>query len=435
MLKIYYNRNEKCGQVLFIILLFQHRKLLLKGIILEQMDLSLEGKRRIEDFLFFALFFSWFSLDFIYSAEIGNYTWGTQSMYLHLLSPIKYMLIFYILLFCRYNWKQWVVIGVTAAVLFYSARNSEMYNLFYVWLFIISAKGRKTDRILKAVILLSASFLFFIIGASLTGFLQNNIITRKDIIRYSLGFPHPNQLGFRFFILSSAILFVKREKLRAYHYIVPAISVIITFFVTNSRTASICIAAVTAVALFSKAFSGMKKQTKKAILFVCVGLALFFNIVPLIMSVFYQDNGIFGFADKMLSHRLLYSNTAFREFGTCLFGQKIYVTHTERLLAGLGEEIIIDNAYINILMRCGIIVYLLFSLGYSYSMMRHALLEDYFATLFMMIMAAYGAIELMFCQPMWNVYLLLIGNVFTDTPMARTIPKYILQLFTRKENN
>ena len=109
--------------------------LFLKGYKLKMLESFFKKGTKLEKYIFCLIFLLWFSLDFIYSADIGNYSWGTYNVYLHLLSPIKYALIIYIILFCKYDIKEWGIIGIVSAVLFISARNSEMYDLFYILLF------------------------------------------------------------------------------------------------------------------------------------------------------------------------------------------------------------------------------------------------------------------------------------------------------------
>ena len=139
------------------------------------------------------------------------------------------------------------------------------------------------------------------------------------------------------------------------------------------------------------------------------------------MCVNYSDNGIAAFINKLLSQRLKFSNQAFKEFGTTLLGQQIYVTATERTIAGLGEEIIIDNAYINILMRSGIIVLILYLAGYILGMIRLAIERDYSSFIILLILFFYGSIELMVYLPMWNIFLIFLVSNFRKNGKEDTL--------------
>ena len=175
------------------------------------------------------------------------------------------------------------------------------------------------------------------------------------------------------------------------------------------------------VFIYKMKYNNSKYVGKEKLLFVLLAGGLLLNLTLLFMAIFYTGEGLFSLVNKLLSQRLEFGHAAFKEFGTSLFGQQIYVTASERKIAGLGEEIIIDSAYINILMRSGIVVLILFLTGYDVCLFRLAKEDDYMSFMILLILSIYGSIELMICLPMWNIFLILLTSIINSNTEKKTI--------------
>ncbi len=376
----------------------------------------------IDQHIFYVVFFLWFSLDYLYSLDISNYSWGTYSFYLRLLSPLKYFLVIYIFIFRKYTLKGWLLISCISVILFLSARRSSLYDVFYAFLFIVSSKKEYIKKAIKMAAVLLIAYIIITLLCAFSGIINNSLYYRGNgMVRYSLGFPHPNQVGFRIFIVVSSIIWLREGRLRIYDYAFILITILLTWYVINSRTSCFCIILITFVSLFSQKYRDSKYASKKNLLFILIAGGLLINLLLLFGTIFYNGEGLLSIANKLLSQRLLYGHQAFEEFGTSLLGQQIYVTASERMIAGLGEEIIIDSAYINILMRSGIIVLILFLFGYETCLFRLVKENDYLTFMIMFILSVYGSIELMIYLPMWNIFLIFLTNTSDSNTGKKTI--------------
>ena len=388
---------------------------------------------QLEDLLFFVLFFLWFSLDFLYSLEIQMFAWGVNPVYLRLLSPLKHAVAAYILLFRRYSVREWLIIAAVAVLLFFSARRSGYYDIFYAWLFVTAAKRENVDRTIDLAGVLSFIYVMASIILSLTGLIPDTLYYRGEMIRHSFGFPHPNQMGFRIFIMMACMIWRTHGKMSGWSYLCITGVAVFVWLVANSRTACASIMMLALLGILRPYLKSLERRKLRSLLVFVTFAAAVANLALILVTVFYVDSGIMRILNKLLSDRLAFGHEALMEFGTSFLGQIAYLTRSERAFAGLGGEIIVDSIYGNMILRCGMAVFLLVVAGYIFSMLKASDEGDYLTVFFLAVMACYGTIEQMAGWPMWNVFLVLLTDLFPRSEEGRTIFGHCKTLLVRRQ--
>lgn len=197
------------------------------------------------------------------------------------------------------------------------------------FLLVFSAKRIPFGKLCRVLFLffLSTMLLNFLLVAA--GVLEDTVWTRWEIInqgtqRHSLGFGHPNSLGFwTVLIVFSALLCCRKYKCR---YLVCCIAMVFSlcfFLVTDSKAA--LIASLAASVLCIAAFRlGPRLSSGKWSIPLCMGLFLFGILAFLALALLYrEDSRFFSVCNLLLSDRLAYANAAFRSFGVRLFGARV----------------------------------------------------------------------------------------------------------------
>lgn len=96
-------------------------------------------------------------------------------------------------------------------------------------------------------------------------------------------------------------------------------------------------------------------------------LASFPCILSFVLVYLYSSNlKIVGFFDELLSHRISLAYSILDNYGISLLGQYIpLVSTTEARRTGL-TALVLDNAYMHLLLRYGVVLFVVFILFYSY---------------------------------------------------------------------
>ena len=110
--------------------------------------------------------------------------------------------------------------------------------------------------------------------------------------------------------------------------------------------------------------------------------------------------------DSWLSSRFSVCHKVWSLYGVSFFGQRIYVTEDERRLVGIKNPLWLDNAYVSILLRYGILVFLIFCFGYLYLIKIVEMQKDDVLMIILFLYALYGTIETGLYMITHNIFLI-----------------------------
>ena len=257
---------------------------------------------------------------------------------------------------------------------------------------LISAIGCKIKDCIKVIFWFRLCSMVAIILSSVLGVRENRVYYLQygaeitDTVRNSLGYYHPNVFVYHFFVLVAMLLYAYWEEIKWYHFVIILGLISGVYFLTWSKTGTICTALLVVFLIILKYFKSVKYIFKWKIWKIIGVLVPFMSIVCMLL----YGNTIFWIQkiNQLLQGRFSLAYTFYKEYGVTLFGGDL-----SESLKIAGETIVIDNAYIRILFEYGIIGIILFSAGilivskYFYDSGKHNLL------IMFLIFCLYGVSE------------------------------------------
>ena len=173
-------------------------------------------------------------------------------------------------------------------ILFYSiGKQAKDFDLFYYFIFIVSAKGIDFKHILKTFLIVN--FAGILVTGCLTGLdlIKNVIITRVDspAIRYSLGAVYPTDLAARIFFMMLAYFGVKNYRFKLPEYVSILALIILTYLITNTRLDFLLMLLAFVMIVFNKQIMSALEKIKPRYIYLLTGGLVF---VTLLLGYIYR---------------------------------------------------------------------------------------------------------------------------------------------------
>ncbi len=344
--------------------------------------------------LFPAAFALWFASDVLESAGFVS---AAADRGIAAVNGAVFLLLVVQIVFCqKYSRMELAAVGViTGMVALITACSSKLW-LASLWMFIVAAKETRFEDTVRRVYRILLFMIPFIVLCSGAGLAKDAIIYRNGMVRHSLGFNHPNTLGMRVFQLVALRFYIRRRRLRSGDFLFLFAAVVFVYAVPNSQTAYFCLTALGAGVLADLAAGRPGSALSGTYRSCLVILAALFNAVSVLWSV----RGVSGSAvlkklDALLSVRFSVCHRAFQIFGVKLLGNASVARLTSGacLKPGSTERIFFDVGYMNLLLRFGILAYVLFSCAYIAEMLQCRYRSRGMLLLILFCYALYGVME------------------------------------------
>ncbi|MCM1227306.1 MAG: hypothetical protein NC320_07775 [Clostridium sp.] len=289
-----------------------------------------------------------------------------------------------------------VFLGVISAIL--SGSTSVLISFSIV----IGMKNIDYIKALKIVFYIRLITVILNVISSILGIIPNRVVARAadgEIIRYALGYTHPNVFGMYCFTLISLcfILYGSKWKLKL---IVSMIINIFQFILTNSRTSFLLINLYLLLVLFVKLW-GRKKSIKRlktiAIFSIPVGLIISL-LLPLTLNL-----SIGPKLNSLLSSRISLSKDFLRVYGIKPFGQKILTLVGDLYWA-------LDSGFLNLFIRFGAIVGIVCL--FLFFITAKLNFKNQYIYIAIIMFALYGIIEDFLSSLLFNYLWIILGFAF-----------------------
>lgn len=259
-----------------------------------------------------------------------------------------------------------IVISVISILVLIVTIQSNSNYLLTLILFVIASKESDIGSLISIAYRLLLLCLVIIILLSRINAIPDIQFTINNIVIHSLGFNHPNILGMRVFQCLILHVYLNRKRY-IYCVIISTLTLLFVYFVPNSQSPSILIAllivgvgTIRLLEHYNKAHILMIGMIVAAV--VVNSLSVFFCIInigkyPLLKEI-----------DRLLSFRFSMSHIVYSIYGIKLFGQPVYLTTNERTAVGLSSHFYLDNAYMSMLLKYGVVGYSIFSILFILTM-------------------------------------------------------------------
>ena len=231
------------------------------------------------------------------------------------------------------------------------------FHLFFIPLFLSQFVDKK--RLCNILLIISVFYLCIIIIGNFFLDFQTEQFIRNGQVRYSLGFSHPNFLGF-VVILISFFLILRKEKVSLFDLFFISLSIVFLYYIPRSMT-SVILLTLLLCFLFCIYFYKSKidaffdnKRRKLLLLYVVVSiflLTLFFTYY-----VAFTDFGknIFLKMPGSIWARFDLGRIAYEKYGLSLFGTPIESIFPDPS-KNITEYFVVDCAYFYIPINYGIV--------------------------------------------------------------------------------
>ena len=302
------------------------------------------------------------------------------------------------------------VILLTTLVLIISIV-SKNRTILQIFLLILGMKDINFKKIARAIFWLELILLSLTVFASVTGIIENRIITRtgETVIRYSLGFKDCKYPAIILWSISILYLYLKKEKIKLYEIIILLISNIIMYKVTDSRNELIC--SVIPIILMPLIVKVNKEKLNKIIYYTSKYSMSILFIMFFIMTLMYGNKAPGSIEiNKALSGRLYLTNKAMQNYGVTLFGSHIKWIGLNSVYSGIAtkaEMNFVDCSYMKIMFEYGIIGILMLIIGYLKLFKDKRVKEDISLVILILIINFHSFLDPQFFVLPFNIFLLL----------------------------
>lgn len=383
-------------------------------------------------YLFFTAYIVFMSCNFLFKLSTMKSFMGMDTSLLAKITiyPMYLLLVIKIIFYQKYNRNELILIIGTGTVLLVSSLISGVQLLVTAFIFIVSAKDIDIKKVIKITLIIQIICIILIAALAISGVIEHRMVDRNDsIMRYALGFKHPNALASQVLQFMTCWVLYRWNDLNYKDYMGIVILIFVTEFITNSRT-NLLLMLLLVILITSYKFLCNKKLLQVDVidkfLSIIVKITVVATpIVSLLMGIIYNsNNSILKIINKLFSGRIKLLNDYYVEKGYSLMGQKIEIISTfASKKSYVHDTTALDNAYGHMAVRYGIIVLILFVVGY-YLLVNRATKEKNIPLLIcILIYFIFGISEIYIFNLPYNIMILYLSSVIYSEKNTYTINK------------
>lgn len=321
------------------------------------------------------------------------------------------MAVLYIIMYQKYSASDMVRIVLIGAISVVSAISCHNFSLVSLFVIIVSAADIEIESILKKYFKFGVVFIAITMLLSIIDVIPNETMARYNMTRYSMGFRHPNILGIEVAQFVIIYIYLHRKENIIKIIATSIISIMFLYLIPDSRTAYILIGIVLVIYMIIS-FADKKSIDTKLFFNIMIIGSVLFNIFSVYFGI---TNGrallerIFGLPEQFTSFfaRFTGGYDAYMRYGISLFGKEVILDVQESW--GIGH-IWLDNTYLTLLIRYGILMYVIFSFSYYY-LMNIKKSKDKYLFIILFSYSVYGIMEPSMFIFVYNAFLLFFKDI------------------------
>lgn len=316
---------------------------------IESSRYSLRMDKTKENFFFEVSFVLYLILKFL---EISTLDLAVYSIFCLVLQPVILVLIFIKVFLQNDRILRLSLFAFALVLAIISWRTCGNANLVWLLLFCLAAKNISICRIAKIVFCVSVCLITLFAVLSFSGVLEDVVSFRlSGEERHSLGFSHPNTFGWCLLGVGLAFVIIRRDKPFLGDVFFLILLAVLNWLITRSITSCTLILVLALAWVLSLKSKKVKKRLRSfflgLILVAFVAVSVFFAIIyDPSNEMLYQLNGF-------LSGRLNYSHYYWGQCTFDFFGKNWLTAVSDSALVG-HDGIIVDNAYLHIILVQGV---------------------------------------------------------------------------------
>ena len=288
-------------------------------------------------------------------------------------------------------------------------------------IFIYSARNMEVNKILRISYVISVFMLVFIILSSYLGIIQNYI--------YYSALRERQYLGFRYALYPSSILcniiflkvYLEKENISWLSLICLLVANYVLFQYTDSRLTFIL-----GVALI--VFSTIMKKSQKFREILLNRTFIWSFLVLALLSIYATINYDYlsdwqSDLNEALGGRLSLGNSTLKFYGYGLFGKTLSLSGNgldENGMLNTSTYDYVDNLYVLLLLRAGIIFLFIFLVAMTIIMKKIYIQKDSYLYIIFILLAFHGIIDDLIMLPQYNSFWFVVAALFMGRRIGKT---------------
>lgn len=355
------------------------------------------------------VFVLWFGTEVLFNSNIEQFfIWKKSDANSSMAIIILILLMIQIIFFQDYQIKELVIIAIVSLPIIYATSLANYNTLLSTWIFVIASKNIDLKKLTGIAYYVQLIMVIVVLVLFFNGYVNENSFYRGTVLRHSLGFTHPNQLGIRVFLIFICRCFHRKDRLNILDAIVTFIAAIVLNIVTNSQTSVYCMILLSIIICAYELATRMRLNMNAWSNFFIV-LAIVSNSVSVFLSIIdVKKHNILKHVDDYMSHRFSQCHRTIGFYGINLFGQDIKLT-VKKNITGVIYHFWLDNAYVSLILRYGVIVFFIFSALYICTMVYLKRTQQFLLIAILGLYAIYGIMENNFFAMAQNLFLLTLS--------------------------
>lgn len=320
-------------------------------------------------------------------------------------------------------------------------KNTGYDALFDLVLLIMGAYGINYRKILKIYLSINIPVTICTVIASQLGLITNLIYTQDGRIRESFGFVFPTDFAARIFFIIAVWVILRQARCSLIELGVMITLVIFLYLKSDTRCSEISILLIVAGIIYLKIRNFIAKKQgnqyhpSKYTKVMCFLSPFIFAPIMILLSRFYNpDYKVMVYLNQILSQRLKLGKRTFDDYDVKLFGQYIEMKGNGGSTEKNYDYTFIDCSYTNILMRFGLVVFIIVLLIIEVVMLKN--IKNIYIIGLIVLVCMHSVIEHHLFEYYYNIFILLPFASFQKEKNTNTLSKikdFISKFILRKE--
>lgn len=308
----------------------------------------------------------------------------------------------------RYSAISFIWLAVSGVILLISFLLSKYNHVLYLLFAVLGVRSVNIHKLIRFDWLARIVLSGIVIGMALLGVTENFVTYRtgSTVLRYSLGFSHPNTLATVVLTLILEEAWLKKRRFTMAYMGVVLLLAAITYVITANRTA----VALMLIFPFTLLWGCSKRQVSTAQRVFFQLLYPFCAALSVYLMIYYNRSAVERVIDLALSSRFANANRVFGMYGFSLLGQPVQLVSVK--IARLQQRSIamLDVGYLRCLIQAGAGVFIVIWLMYTRLINRLCRNADRYTLVIVMLFYAYAFAESGFNNVYMNFTLLLAAQ-------------------------
>lgn len=264
----------------------------------------------------------------------------------------------------RYYSLRYMLLMIVIGSIFLAAFFNSAYNhLLYFMMCFLGAREVRTKQILKIDFACKFLLTAFIILCSLSGLIENYITYRtgEELLRYSLGFTHPNTLASIVLSLIAEEAYISERKPDAVYSALIWLGDIVLYLITANRTAVLLIAFFPFLLACHHGPVSVHSRRIPNKIHNILSMSVYpaAAVFSLLVMKFVREIPLFTLIDRLSSSRFYNAKVLFMRYGTALLGQRVELISVRTARLTQSSIALLDVAYLRLFIQAGPLVLLI----------------------------------------------------------------------------